>query len=376
MKKVSIVLPTYNGESYIEQAIQSILVQTYENWELIIVDDCSTDKTYEIISRYVQKDQRIQVIRNVKNQKLPQSLNIGFRRASGAYFTWTSDDNYYDADAIETMVSFLNSNPEYGMVYCDINDLYEDGTKKYSNRLKPVRYLYLGSYFGACFLYRREVAEAVGEYDSQMFLVEDYDYLLRIAKQFQIYYLRVCKYTYRIHRESLSQTRTRQIIKRFYDLRIRELDYLLEKIDEDLKPTLFLEMWFCKQEETWALRERFFPNGELPQSIKWLEPRMENDAVLDNGKKLILFGAGELGKKALSYFGKERVYSFVDNDKRRTGTSLDGIPIIAFEQLVKICDFYQLVLCIGSQFLPEVVMQVEDAGIAGYALFLELWLKD
>jgi len=182
MKKVSIVLPSYNGEQYIEQAIQSVLDQSYLNWELIIVNDCSTDGTASIINHYMRKDSRIQVIHNKENQKLPRSLNIGFRRATGDYFTWTSDDNYYDPDAIEVMASFLEENPQYGLVYCDMNDLYEDGTLLRSNRVRSTRHFYSGSYFGACFLYRRQVAEAVGEYDPDMFLAEDYDFFLRLGK--------------------------------------------------------------------------------------------------------------------------------------------------------------------------------------------------
>ena len=90
--KVSIILPTYNGKKYIRDSIESIINQTYTNWELIIVNDCSTDDTQKIIEEYQQKDKRIIVINNEKNLKLPASLNRGFEEASGEYYTWTSDD--------------------------------------------------------------------------------------------------------------------------------------------------------------------------------------------------------------------------------------------------------------------------------------------
>lgn len=83
MKKVSIVLPVYNGEVYLRQAIESVLAQTYENWELIIVDDCSTDGSPAIMDEYAGWDARIKVVHNKENQKLPESLNIGFRQAEG-----------------------------------------------------------------------------------------------------------------------------------------------------------------------------------------------------------------------------------------------------------------------------------------------------
>src|SRR3990170_3452478 len=105
--KVSIVLPTYNGEKYIRQSIDSCLNQTHENIELIIVDDCSIDNTPEIIKSY--KDSRVKSLRHDQNKFLPHALNTGFSNATGEYLTWTSDDNYYAKEAIEKMVSFLKN---------------------------------------------------------------------------------------------------------------------------------------------------------------------------------------------------------------------------------------------------------------------------
>lgn len=376
MKKVSIVLPTYNGEAYIEEAIQSVLKQTYLNIELIVVDDCSTDKTAEIVQRCMERDDRIRLIHNAENQKLPRSLNIGFRQATGDYFTWTSDDNYYDEDAIEVMLSFLEKSPQYAMVYCDIRDLYDDGTILKSGRVRPVKALYSGSSFGACFLYRRQAAEETGEYDPDMFLAEDYDFLLRFAKRFAICYLPVCKYTYRIHQGSLSQTRTRQVWRQLWRLRRRELDYLLANIDEEEKQFLFLDMWLIRKTETWELRERFFPEGKLPRQLRWVEQRMTMDACLKEGAPVILFGAGEHGQRALRYFGQERVHYFVDNNPQLMGTYRNGVPVISFGRLKELHDAYQLVLSVGNRFLSEIIAQLEAADIREYVLFLEMWMKD
>ena len=107
MPKVSIVLPTYNGEKYIKESIESILSQTLTDWELIIVNDCSKDTTASIISEYASEDDRIKIITNEQNQKLPESLNIGFRQACGEYLTWTSDDNMYKPQALKTMRNVL-----------------------------------------------------------------------------------------------------------------------------------------------------------------------------------------------------------------------------------------------------------------------------
>ena len=99
MPKISVVLPVYNGEAYLKDAIKSILNQTFQDFELIIVDDCSTDRTTEIVKRYVDCDSRIILIQNKVNLKLPESLNKGFSHATGDYWTWTSCDNLYMPDA-------------------------------------------------------------------------------------------------------------------------------------------------------------------------------------------------------------------------------------------------------------------------------------
>ena len=107
-KLVSIILPTYNGEKYIKDSIESCLCQTYRNIELIIVNDCSTDGTLDLIKKYAAKDRRVRIIENQKNLKLPASLNEGFKASSGDLLTWTSDDNMFRENAIERMVDMLS----------------------------------------------------------------------------------------------------------------------------------------------------------------------------------------------------------------------------------------------------------------------------
>lgn len=92
---ISIVLPIYNGEKYMKQSIDSVINQTYANWELLIVDDGSTDNTAAIAREYAEKDNRIKYYKNPQNMRLPKTLNRGFSLATGDYLTWTSDDNYY-----------------------------------------------------------------------------------------------------------------------------------------------------------------------------------------------------------------------------------------------------------------------------------------
>lgn len=247
-KLVSIVLPVYNGEKCLSQSIESVLSQTYKNIELIIVNDCSTDNSQQIAEEWAYKDNRVKVVINEQNQKLPESLNIGFRNASGDYFTWTSDDNYYRDTAIEEMVSFLESRQDVDLVYCDFEKI--DGNSKFLSYLKvdsdPRNLIKLNT-VGACFLYRKEIALKVGEYDKNKFLVEDYDYWLRIGLTGKIAALNKNLYTYRSHEASLSMTRANDVRHGTEGLLIEYyLPYLNKfpelKEDKKLKKTYYVNL--------------------------------------------------------------------------------------------------------------------------------------
>ena len=231
-KKVSIILPTYNGERFIKESIDSILNQTYSNWELIIVNDSSTDKTPDIINTYLVKDQRIKVISNEENKKLPASLNIGFANATGDYYTWTSDDNKFYPTAIEEMVDFLDKNPQTDLVSFNFNFIHEDGSFDITyTDMVPKRTQYvlaLHCNIGACFMYRKEIAQKVGEYDTNMFCAEDYDYWCRIALNGNISYQDKILYDYRNNSQSLTATKLEIVkqkteeIQRKYSIKILE----------------------------------------------------------------------------------------------------------------------------------------------------------
>ena len=177
---ISIVLPIYNDEKYMRMSIDSILSQTYNNWELLIIDDGSTDCTAAIAQDYIVKDSRVHYYKNPENMRLPKTLNRGFSLAKGDFLTWTSDDNYYYPTALETMHNALvQQGKDFAFASCDVingdGDIVEcitvsDAAKKSIVGTNPV---------GACFLYSRKVYETVGEYDPEMTLVEDFDYWQR-----------------------------------------------------------------------------------------------------------------------------------------------------------------------------------------------------
>jgi glycosyltransferase involved in cell wall biosynthesis len=211
--RVSIVLPTYNGSRYLEQAIQSCRSQTYENWELIVVNDASTDSTPEIMERTSKQDSRIRCIRHDRNRKLPAALNTGFRNAAGEYFTWTSDDNQFRPDALQSLVNVLESNPEQDVVYADYSVIDADSRPVRDVLLKGPEWLLKENCIGACFLFRRKVFEMLGGYAEDRFLVEDYDFWLKAWASFRLGHLDANLYLYREHAGSLTSTKRREVLR-------------------------------------------------------------------------------------------------------------------------------------------------------------------
>jgi glycosyltransferase involved in cell wall biosynthesis len=205
---VSIVLPVYNGATFLRDSIESVIAQTYKNWELLILDDCSTDETPEISREYEAKDSRIHYHRNEKNLKLPGNLNKGFSMAKGEYLTWTSDDNRYRPHALETMLTTIKEK-EVGLVFADYQVIDENDQEikvvSVQNGSKGRVLSY--NVVGACFLYTREVYETVGDYDTELFLVEDWDYWQRVMMKFSSYAIAQILYDYRQHSASLTSTK-------------------------------------------------------------------------------------------------------------------------------------------------------------------------
>jgi len=204
--KVSIILPTYNGAKYIRESIDSCLNQTYENIELIIVDDGSVDETSEIIKSY--KDKRIKYIRHKQNRGISHALNTGFKNATGEYLTWSSDDNFYASEAIECMVNALNKHDKIHFIYTNFYKIDEEKYITGRRKVGSVKKLNRKNCIGPCFLYRRKVYEEIGDYSQKAFLAEDYEYWLRIRKRFYMKKLNKFLYYYRVHTDSLSSLYT------------------------------------------------------------------------------------------------------------------------------------------------------------------------
>jgi glycosyltransferase involved in cell wall biosynthesis len=186
-KLVSIVIPCYNGERFLAEAIESCLRQTYRNLEIILVDDASPDNCVAIAERYAREDSRVLVIRRAQNGGVARAFNTGFNAARGDYFTRLAQDDLFREDAVEAMVRRLESQPDAGLTYCDCQRMQEDGTLLDVRMLPPPsRVLAWRNLVGVCVMWRRAVWQAIGGFDPEYDTAEDYEYWLRVSRSYPL----------------------------------------------------------------------------------------------------------------------------------------------------------------------------------------------
>lgn len=360
MPKVSIVLPTYNGEKYIRESIDSIINQTFIDWELIIVNDCSTDNTQKIIDTYVETDNRISTIKNDINKKLPESLNIGFRKAQGEYLTWTSDDNMYLPEALETMADFLEKNRDSVLVCASMNMVDSDG----NFLMKHCDYTYedmlCDDCVGACFMYRRCVLKDIGEYDPTRFLVEDYDYWLRILFYYgKIEYIDKILYLYRVHGNSLTGKRKKDIHEQLLSLQENYALELVErlKIKKDLLCRVYYELQFGGR------------NNQKVKNIFLREaPEIGHERKGSIDKPIIIYGAGTYGQKAYEKY-RDKVVFFADRNEKKVGERISGIEILSVDRLQNLQNEYAIMIAVYSANIYSCIMTLEKYGVKNYYIY-------
>jgi len=187
MPRVSVLLSVCNGESTIAQAIESILHQSFRDFELILIDDASEDRTAEILERYKQQDARIRITTHEKNLGLTRSLNQGITLASGEYVARMDADDVAEPDRLEKQIQYLLQHPEVGV--CGTQGwLLNEDTQKETPLNVPVgmiskkQLLFHNPCLHPSLVIRRSVFEAVGGYNECMKKSQDYDLLLRLSR--------------------------------------------------------------------------------------------------------------------------------------------------------------------------------------------------
>ncbi len=184
-KLVSVIIPVYNVENYVKEAIQSIQNQTYTNLEIIVIDDGSSDKTYTIVEELARNDERIKLYKNEKNLKIVKTLNRALSLSNGEYIARMDGDDISALDRIEKKVKFLEENKEFDLVGCSMKAIDTDGkqigqTVHYSNQNLLIESLKYVTPVSHIWIARKSLYEKLNGY-REISGVEDYDFLLRMT---------------------------------------------------------------------------------------------------------------------------------------------------------------------------------------------------
>ncbi len=235
--KVSVLMPAYNAEKYIGEAIESILNQTFKDFEFIIIDDCSTDNTWGIIQKYAEKDNRIVILRNEKNSKIPKTLNRGLSISRGKYIARVDADDWSYPYRLDKQINFMESHPEVGvsggnMEVCD-ETMNKIGLRRYNLddgkiRKKIFRY---SPFSHPLIIFRADVAQNLRGYNEDLSDAEDYDLYFRIGRYYKFSNLDDILLKYRVTKNSFSHSRVKkqELVTLYVRLKaIKEYGYKME----------------------------------------------------------------------------------------------------------------------------------------------------
>ena len=216
---VSIIMPSYNTAKFIDETIESVLKQTYENWELIIVDDCSTDNTDEVVNKYLS-DSRIKYFKNEKNSGAAVSRNRALREAKGRWIAFLDSDDLWNEDKLQKQIAFMKENG-YSFSYTNYIEIDEESKPngRFVSGPKKVSKLSMRSYcWPGCLtvIYDATVVGLVQIADIKK--NNDYAMWLKACKRAKCYLLSENLASYRKRSGSISNHGYGKLIKWHYKL--------------------------------------------------------------------------------------------------------------------------------------------------------------
>ena len=261
---VSVIMPVYNGEKFLRDSIESILNQTYKNFEFIIVDDGSTDNSVRIIKEYQKKDKRIKLIENKKNLGQSRALKIGLNNARGFYYSKMDQDDISDKNILEKELDFLEKNKDYVIVGSNLEIIDEDkkkiGYRFYPQENKEIKktLIFKSPFAYPSIMIRLESLKII-LYDEKYLYCEDYDLWFKLLKYGKGKNLPDFLLKYRINKNQVKSKRLKIQLKETIQVQrkylfTKEYFSLLALINHLLLHLLyflpnFLVLWLFKKAE-------------------------------------------------------------------------------------------------------------------------------
>ena len=206
---VSVIIPVYNGSNFLREAINSVVSQTYSNFEIIVVDDGSTDDSWKIIQSYGNKIRGI----HKDNGGVASALNCGIRTMNGSYFAWLSHDDLWLPDKIEKQIRFFEENPECQISYTDYYVIDLEGiitgtvVTPWYPRQRAKRELFQGGFInGSSIMIKKTCFDSVGLFSENLRYTQDTEMWIRMSRKFEIGHVPEILIKQRMHRDQGSRS--------------------------------------------------------------------------------------------------------------------------------------------------------------------------
>lgn len=213
MTQISVIMPVHNTEKYVDRAIESILNQTYWDFELIVIDDASTDKSLDIVNHYKNLDPRIVIFTNKTNQGISRSRNIGLQNARGEFIAVMDSDDVSHPERFEKQIDYLNAHPKIGVIGANYTVVDENGIAYRTSKLpeSPPQIwwtmFFSNSIAHSSAMIRRSIlVDRKITYSEEFSCAVDYDLFFQIMRYSPMVNLPDSLFLYRQHGKNISKT--------------------------------------------------------------------------------------------------------------------------------------------------------------------------
>lgn len=260
---ISIVMVNYNHDDFLKESIDSVLQQTYDNWELIIVDDGSTDTSVDIVHQYV--DSRIKLYEQKENMHICVATNIGLSHIKGEYVARLDSDDIWEANKLEKQLKLFQQNPDVyvcftkldiineqgDVINAELPDLYSLYNTRQESRENWIKFFFFhgNSLIQSTMMMKREVVDKVGGFNLAYVQAHDFDFFIRVIKQYDFSFLEEPLIGYRRtlkQNSSLNQDNNR----RFYNEHMNIRYHFFDEFDDELFVRSFQNLFVNSESRT------------------------------------------------------------------------------------------------------------------------------
>ena len=254
---------------------------------------------------------------------------------------------------------------EYDFVYADMEKVDSCGLC-IGYFKSEAKHLFLYNCIGACFLYRRKCTDTIGTYDSNLFLVEDYDYWIRIAQKYKILHLSEVLYSYRFHENSLTMSKMHMAGMQLLKLKLKYFDFLYNHLQEDDKENFIFELLVY---DINCLDDRL-DIADMVFKIKRLIPQQN----LNDYSSVYLYGAGSIGQHAIAYFLDCNITAFIDGNLQKVGKYIGRYKILSLEEIRE--KEIPVIITTDVRTSYNIVKKLKEFGIENYDIFYRFLKKE